>query len=329
MVYRAEAGQWQFNLHSYLAFHDGKFWAIWSSGRVDEDSSSRLIRYSTSVDGVTWGEAGILAPDPDGESGPWRWMASGVYVDNGHLYAIGSFNQGDLGGDGPWANAELIRYAWADGEWKKDDVLAKNCVVYYPPLRIAGRKFFVWRNSRAHFFTGYASEGSHDWTVTRMPGLGPDYRMSETGAFVDAEGIVHLIIRDQGYTHRLYHSVSYDAGATWTIPVKTNYPDAASKNMVGQLSDGSFYLISNPGPRRDPLVVSFSRDGWSFDNPYILRKNAPELRFKSRTKPSRTFQYSHAIEHDGKLWVIYSTNKEDIEVSSFPLAGFNLPKGAR
>jgi hypothetical protein len=37
-VFMAREGEWQFNLHSYLAYHDGKFWAMWSSGRVDEDS---------------------------------------------------------------------------------------------------------------------------------------------------------------------------------------------------------------------------------------------------------------------------------------------------
>ena len=50
-VYRAAAGEWQFNLHSYIAYHEGKFWAIWSSGRVDEYSPSQLIRYATSRGG--------------------------------------------------------------------------------------------------------------------------------------------------------------------------------------------------------------------------------------------------------------------------------------
>ncbi|MBM3734412.1 MAG: hypothetical protein FJW39_01380 [Acidobacteria bacterium] len=47
-VYRAEAGKWQFNLHSYVTHFEGRFWAMWSSGQVDEDSSSQLIRYATS-----------------------------------------------------------------------------------------------------------------------------------------------------------------------------------------------------------------------------------------------------------------------------------------
>lgn len=328
VVYRAEPEGWQFNLHSFLAHHDGKFWAIWSSGRLDEDSSSQLIRFATSADGLTWSESKVLAADPDGESGPWRWMASGIYADNDRLLALGSLNQGNSPPGGPWAKARLVRHVWTGGGWQEDRVVADNCVVYFPPLRVAGRDFFVWRDSRAHFFTGHSPAGADEWKVTRMPGPLPDYRMSETSAYVDPEGVVHLIIRDQGYTRRLYHAVSYDEGGTWTIPVKTNYPDAVSKNMSGRLSNGWYYLINNPKATgsnpRDPLAITFSRDGWTFSHPLALRKNAPALRHKGGAKGAHSFQYAHAIEHDGKLWVIYATNKEDIEVSAYPIAGFGL-----
>jgi hypothetical protein len=329
MVYRAEEGGWQFNLHSFIAHHDGKFWAVWSSGRVDEDSSSQFIRYATSLDGLTWSRSELLAPDPDGERGPWRWMASGVYVADGKLFALGSLNQGNEPPGGPWSQARLIRFVWTGESWREDRTVADDCVVYFPPLRVEGRDFFIWRDSRAYFYTGYAPVGTDSWTVTRVPGPMPDYRMSETAAYVDAEGVVHMIIRDQGYTRRLYHSVSYDAGGTWTIPVKTNYPDAASKNMAGRLSNGWFYLISNPKASgtnaRDPLAIAFSRDGWTYSSPMALRKNGPPLRFKGKAKGGHSFQYSHAIEHDAKLWVIYATNKEDIEVSAYPLESFRLP----
>jgi hypothetical protein len=328
MVYRAQQNEWQFNLHSFVAYHDGQFWAIWSSGRINEDSSSQFIRYATSRDGLHWSESRVLAPDPDGEAGAWRWMASGIYEENGKLYALGSRNRGHQASGGVWTDARLVRFVWTGNTWREDRVVAEDCVVYFPPLRVADRDFFVWRDSQAHFFTAYAPVGSNQWQVARMPGPLPDYRMSETSAYVDAGGVVHLIIRDQGYTRRLYHSVSYDAGTTWAIPVKTNYPDAASKNMSGRLSNGWFYLINNPkasgANARDPLAIAFSRDGWTFSHPWALRKNAPALRYPGGAKGSHSFQYSHAIEHDGKLWVIYATNKEDIEISAYPIEEFGL-----
>ncbi len=330
MIYRAGQRGWQFNLHSFVAHHDGRFWAVWSSGRVDEDSSSQLLRYATSPDGFTWSESGVLAADPDGEAGPWRWMASGIYTDGGKLYALGSLNQGNNPPGGPWSHARLVRFLWTGTEWREDRVEAENGVVYFPPLRIAGRDFHVWRDSRAWFYTALAPAGTNQWDVRRVPGPLPDYRMSETSAFVDPAGVVHLIIRDQGYTRRLYHSLSYDGGGTWTLPVKTNYPDAVSKNMSGRLSNGWYYLISNPkdsgASPRDPLAITFSRDGWTFAHPRALRKDAPPLRHKGGAKGAHSFQYSHAIEHDGQLWVIYATNKEDIEISAYPLEAFGLPR---
>jgi len=91
------------------------------------------------------------------------------------------------------------------------------------------------------------------------------------------------------------------------------------------LSNGWYYLINNPRPeKRDPLAISFSRDGWSFGSPLALRKNAPQQRYPGRAKNPYSVQYPHALERNGSLWVIYSTNKEDIEISEFPIAGFGL-----
>lgn len=327
-VYRAEEGGWQFNLHSFLAHYDGRYWAIWSTGLVDEDSSSQFIRYATSVDGHQWSEAKTLVDDPDGPDGPLRWMASGVYVEDGQLHALAAGNLG-WQGDHFWKDARLVRFVWNGGAWQEDQIIAEDCVVYFPPLGVNGRDFHVWRNSQGHFATALSQPDGSGWEVTKIPGPFPAYRLSETSHYVDADGILHLIIRDQGRSRFLYHAVSYDGGGTWTIPAKTNYPDAMSKNFAGQLSNGWFYLINNPKQDRpfdrDPLTITFSRDGWSFGNPFALRRDAPPLRYPGNAKGSQSFQYSHAIEHDGKLWVIYATNKEDIEVTSFDLDAFGLP----
>lgn len=328
VVYRAEEGGWQFNLHSFLTHHEGRFWAIWSTGLVDEDSSSQLVRYATSSDGHHWSEAQTLVDDLDGPDGPLRWMASGVYVEDGRLYALAARNAG-WQRDHFWKDASLVRFEWIDGTWQEDQIIADDCVVYFPPLKVDGRDFHVWRNSQGHFATALSRPDSAGWEVTKIPGPFPDYRLSETSHFVDADGILHLIIRDQGRSRFLYHAVSYDGGGTWTIPVKTNYPDVMSKNFADRLSNGWFYLINNPKQDRpfgrDPLTITFSRDGWSFGHPFAVRRDAPPLRYPGKAKGSQSFQYAHAIEHDGKLWVIYATNKEDIEVTSFDLDTFGLP----
>lgn len=219
-----------------------------------------------------------------------------------------------------WADAKLVRLSWTNDGWKDEGVFAKNCMVHFPPMKVEGRDFFEWRDERAHFFTARSLPGVAQWEVKKHPNFPPDYRMSETSAYADADGTLHLIIRDQAKTHRLHHSLSFDHGDTWTLPVKTNYPDAVSKNMSGRLSNGWFYLINNPKTSgRDPLAISVSKDGWTYGSPKILRRDSPVRRYKGGAKPERSFQYADAMEHDGRLWVIYATNKEDIEVSAFEI----------
>jgi hypothetical protein len=57
-----------------------------------------------------------------------------------------------------------------------------------------------------------------------------------------------------------------------------------------------------------------------------VRRDPPARRFEGRAKGSGSVQYPHAIEHNGSLWVIYSINKEDIEVAEIPIRGLELPR---
>lgn len=329
-VFRAREGEWQFNLHSYLAHHDGKFWAVWSSGRVDEDSPTQLIRYATSVDGHRWSESRVLADDPDGPEGPGSWIARGIYVDHrGKLTALNAYREPTRQtSQGPevWFNLRLERFEFEGGQWLQRGTEIEDCMSNYPPRAVAGWLFLTCRNSFMQMFTARrAIAGGGGWELRRLPGEPPHEFMSEPSWIVDPEGAVHLFFRDGRRSKFLYRSVSRDGGETWPAPVRTNYPDAGSKNFAGRLSNGWYYLINNPNPdSRDPLGISFSRDGWKFGRPLALRSGAPEQRYPGRAKNRFSFQYPHAIEKNGSLWVIYSTNKEDIEISEYRIADFRL-----
>jgi hypothetical protein len=327
-VHRAEAGQWQFNLHSYIAWHQGKFCAIWSAGRVDEDSGQQRIHYATSPDRHHWSNAAVLVDDPDGPDGPALWIARGIFTHSAHLYALAAYNEGPRRESEPyesWHNLELVRFEWDGHLWRKLDTYVHNCMNNYPPQAFGDHLFMTCRDSYAVMHTAVA-DGAH-WTVSKLPGEPPADRMSEPSSYIDPQGIGHLIFRDGRGSKYLFHSLSRDQGKTWMAPVRTNYPDATSKNLTGKLSNGWYYLINNPDQKkRDPLTISFSRDGWTFSHPMALRKGAPERRYAGKSKGSGSFQYPHAIEHAGSLWVIYSTNKEDIEISQFKLGDFHVAK---
>lgn len=177
------------------------------------------------------------------------------------------------------------------------------------------------RDSRMDVFMALSNDpGAGAWSRTPLAAAPPFDRMDEPTLYEMPDGSVHMIVRDNSRSKRLIRAVSRDRGKTWSPPVLTNYPDATSKNFTGRLSGGQYFLINNPNTaRRDPLAISFSADGWTFSNPLSIRSQAPPLRHKGRAKGSGSFQYPHALEHDGSLWVVYSTNKEDIEITQIDL----------
>jgi predicted neuraminidase len=322
-VYRARQGEYQFNLHSYLTRYEDRFWAIWSSGLKDEDSNGQLIRYATSADGRQWSESQVLAPDPDGMEGPGRYIARGIFTLNGRLTALAAHVEGtrEAGGVPGWPKLRLMRFEWDGGRWREAGIFLDNCMNNYPPRLFGGQWFMTCRdNLRKMYFARSADMANGNWKVTPVPLEGSSDNLSEPSEYVGPDGVAHLIFRDQGRSGFLRHSVSRDNGATWSPAVLTNYPDATSKNFSGRLSNGWYYLINNPDPKsRDPLAISFSRDGWTFSDPKILRTKPPAQRYRGQSKGSASLQYPHAMEHAGSLWVIYSTNKEDIDIGEYPV----------
>jgi len=125
-------------------------------------------------------------------------------------------------------------------------------------------------------------------------------------------------------SRRNYASYSFDNCKTWTVPTRTSFPDACAKSNAGKLPDGQVYVINNVLPLstkdggRQLLGISLSRDGLNFDRVAVIRFMAPPKRYEGRAK-SAGYAYPHSVVVGDHLWVIYSVNKEDIEVTRVPL----------
>ena len=293
-----------FNLHSYLAHHDGRFWAMWSSAKVGEEDPDQLVRFATSEDGHAWSEAKILVNDPDGPKGPARWISRGLFVDQGKLSALAAYvESADYGkrGEGTvWKNLRLMRFVWNGEMWEDRGVFADNCMNNFPPSRLDAGWGMACRDAEMNVSMALAAEIENPaWHFTPLASDPPFHKMDEP-TWYRAGGLVHMIVRDGNRSGRLIRVLSDDDGASWGSPELTNYPDATSKNFTGKLDGGPYFLINNPNPNgRDPLAISFSNDGWAFGGTVAIRKNAPPRRFEGRAKPSGSFQYPHAIEHGG------------------------------
>ncbi|WP_299582535.1 six-hairpin glycosidase [Mucilaginibacter sp.] len=121
-------------------------------------------------------------------------------------------------------------------------------------------------------------------------------------------------------------SISTDNGKTWpTNAARAPHFVTSNAKIWGQrTSDGKYATVYNPSEFRWPLATSVSKDGLDYTNLLLVNGEISTMRYGGAYK-SYGPQYTRGIEEgngtppDGKLWVTYSMNKEDIWVSSIPV----------
>lgn len=129
-------------------------------------------------------------------------------------------------------------------------------------------------------------------------------------------------------------SVSRDGGYTWYSPVERarGFVNSNAKIWGQKTSDGKYATVYNPSEYRWPLAVSVSDDGLEYKNLLLIHGEITPLRYGGNYKSYgpqyvRGIQEGNGTPPDGKLWVTYSMNKEDIWVSSVPVPVTNIAAG--
>ncbi|MEP0366439.1 MAG: six-hairpin glycosidase [Cyclobacteriaceae bacterium] len=120
-------------------------------------------------------------------------------------------------------------------------------------------------------------------------------------------------------------AISADNGKSWPRPERA--PGFVTKNakIWGQrTSDGRFATVYNPSEFRWPMAVSVSEEGLDYTNLLLINGEISPMRYGGNYK-SYGPQYVRGIlegngePEDGKMWVTYSMNKEDMWVSAVPV----------
>ncbi len=309
---------WQFRLHNYLAFYDGRYWCMWSHGPRVEDHPTQHVRYATSPDGVKWSEPQEIMPSSSKEG--FRYIARGFWVRDGKLLALASHDEAynEMGKVHFFGNSlQLLAFEWLpdSGTWRPLGVMFDDAINNFPPQKLATGEWAMMRrdhlNNVSMLIGGVESplkwESRPVFDRTRANAFKPD----EPEWWQLPDGRSLGIIRDNGGSKRLFRTLSSDNGRTWSTPELTNFPDATSKFFGLRTSRGSYVLVSNANPAgRYPLCLSVSRDGVTFTRMGRLPVPVAEV-------PS--LQYPHVIEHDGSLLIAYSRGKRGIEVVSVSL----------
>jgi len=127
--------------------------------------------------------------------------------------------------------------------------------------------------------------------------------------------------------------ISKDEGKTWGAVTRAPRIVTSNAKIWGQkTSDGKYATVYNPSEFRWPLAVSVSKDGLEYTNLLLVNGEISTMRYGGAYK-SYGPQYTRGIEEgngvvpDGKLWVTYSMNKEDIWVSSIPVPVTDVADG--
>jgi len=342
-----------FNHHPYLAYYQGVLFASWDSQARDENTSGQHGVFCYSTDGgKTWFDPRPLFP-PLAENVPAsetkeanRFQTSYGFIEiDGQLYGVTDVAKSLE--EKVWRFNEvsrirvglLARAVQADGTLGEIFWLSETAPEPVPgfPAYPSGDRSLVAKIN-AHF-----KEPGNMPQLVFGPKTHPDsddeQRMTEpTPAWQLDNGAWVRLYRDAGSIHartradveesksrRNYATFSFDDGKTWTTPTRTSFPDACARSNAGKLPDGQFYVINNLLPLspkkggRSLLAVSLSRDGLEFDRSVVIRFVAPELRYEGKAK-SIGYAYPHSVIVGKHLWVIYSVNKEDIEIARIPLS---------
>ncbi|WP_345953450.1 six-hairpin glycosidase [Mucilaginibacter sp. PAMB04168] len=121
-------------------------------------------------------------------------------------------------------------------------------------------------------------------------------------------------------------AISTDNGKTWpqNAARAPRFVNATAKIWGQRTSDGKYATVYNPSEFRWPLALSVSDDGLDYKNLLVVNGEISTMRYGGNYK-SYGPQYVRGIIEgngtppDGKMWVTYSMNKEDIWVSSIPV----------
>ena len=310
------------------AFKD-VLYCMWQSSLTDEDAPETCVMYSRSLDeGLTWTSPELLAAATDSchfTSGGWLATADTLvaYLNcwPHNLQPVGGYTYYITSTDGNhWSSPSPV--VMADGE-------PMPGIIEQDPYPLADGRII----GAAHFQPGLhvcpvytdLPTGTSGWQRGRFEchDRGNQSRELEPSIYRQPDGTLVMIFRDQSTTYRKMASLSSDRGETWAEPVVTNIPDARVKQSAGNLPDGTAYLVGNPtgAKRRYPLVGLFSADGIHFDRALLLRSGGNGLQPQRYPGKAKTLGYSYpkSMVHNGRLYVGYATNKEDVECTIIPL----------
>jgi hypothetical protein len=344
-----EGGTW--NHHTMIFLHDNVLYASWDQHKADENGPGQHGLLRRSYDhGLTWGPVEELFPP----------LAPKVSVNEPHEHSRFQSNNGFIIIEGRlYAFTDVADWTSAGREKIKPRIKIGHLVRAFNDDGSLGELFWM-SESAPEPVEGFPYIPAGDPVLIgkiqkylKLPGNEPQLSFSvghpttddnhgtrEPSAWRLDSGIWVKMYGETGRkdarnnreaeaskVRRNYVSFSFDEGVNWTIPTRTNFPDACGRSCSGKLPDGQVFVInagwpmSNKYGGRTLQLISLSRDGLTFDRATAIQFRPPEPRNQGRSK--REGYQAHAVAAGDYLVVMSSVNKEDIVITRIPLSALN------
>lgn len=326
---------WMYSHHPHITHFKDQFIAIWSNGMVDEDASGQRVVFSVSKDFFHWSEPQVLAIPSAYDNQSFNVLtAAGFHQFKDTLVAY----------YGEYSLKRTHTHLWAtwstDGKhWSQPVDLQVPVNPNHGPQTTASGRLIISGN-----FTFPYTDDPKGLTGWKMSSFYPDslYKednpatfyapadrmqlppLCEGSFFQTKDGMLHTLLRvtGKGWKGRLWLTESKDNGQSWSLPVEIPFSDNDSKFHFGKLSDQRFYYVGIPDTvhhyKRNPLILSLSKDGRKFHKHYIIADSEYQLKKKGLWKGGQ-YGYPHTMIHEGYMYIIVSRQKEAIEVLRFKL----------
>ena len=323
---------WYYTHHPFITKFNGKFYAFYSSGRVNEDDCGQRIMMATSSNFTNW-NVSVLVDSIQGEASELVCYCKGCYVYNNTLtvffqdyeYAASTLRKNADGTplrpleENAVRNQRGVFYLQtADGVHWSDPISMGT--VY------GGNLSPVALQSGKLMWAGYGSLSiSSDptaigtWSNTRLQLDSSSARpnlITESGFYQTKDGVIYLMSRtNDEYT---YIAASFDDGASWTDMYPSKFVDTSNKFEMGTLPNGKYYYLGGISKKRSEIILMVSSDGVHFNTWYYLADGS-YTPLKTGLYKTGTYGYMTSYFDSEYMYVIYSLYKESLEILRVPL----------
>lgn len=301
-----------------VTVHGDTLYAAWYNCPRAEIRGETCVRGRRSRDaGLTWSSPEVIAADRAGKG--IHYVPVAFCPLGGRLLAFVA----NMIGHDRVTRCEVFEGSDRDATWQSRGFVADHFLPNCAPVRMDnGTTIMLGRaaedSSEAPEYSAAALQDSPDltspWRLVRIcdSKLPPH---PESTAWV--EGARVTAVARGGARDGVHLFGSDDHGQTWEGPLVNNLPAASSKLYAGILSTGQRYLVWNwPDPTpRNTLAIAVSQPGGSrLDRAWRIRQG-----WDSALSCGPQWSYPCAFEHDGSLYVVYTSEKKHSVLTVIPV----------